>query len=159
MPTGGRIRTEIWKPSRQTMKEQGSIFGSMSCFLRGSISFENPISCLMLQKNVGCYLQSHARGLRTNLCTEKKDGHTSERPVASLSVGQNPCWKLYQTSQKLYVSILETKAQILETILGNLSRSTLSDVIRQAGTQHMLPPATLPHSLAPHKHSTPKNKE
>ena len=80
------------------MKEQGSIFGSMSCFLRGSISFENPISCLMLQKNVGCYLQSHARGLRTNLCTEKKDGHTSERPVASLSVGQNPCWKLYQTS-------------------------------------------------------------
>ena len=46
-----------------------------------------------------------------------------------------------------------------KTILGNLSRSTLSDVIRQAGTQHMLPPATLPHSLAPHKHSTPKNKE
>ena len=24
--------------------------------------------------------------------------HILERPVASLSVGQNPCWKLYQTS-------------------------------------------------------------
>ena len=79
MPTGGRIRTEIWKPSRQTMKEQGSIFGSMSCPFRGSISFENPISCLRLQKDVGCYLQRHARGLRTNLCTEKKDRHTDRK--------------------------------------------------------------------------------
>ena len=61
------------------MKEQGSIFGSMSCPFRGSISFENPISCLRLQKDVGCYLQRHARGLRTNLCTEKKDRHTDRK--------------------------------------------------------------------------------
>jgi hypothetical protein len=61
------------------MKEQGSIFGSMSCPFRGSISFENPISCLRLQKDVGCYLQRHARGLRTNLCTEKKTDIQTER--------------------------------------------------------------------------------
>ena len=59
----------------------------------------------------------------------------------------------------LSTSILETVLQILVTILGKLSRSSVCDVKRQAGTQHMLPPATLPHSLASHKHSTPKNKE
>ena len=79
--------------------------------------------------------------------------------MASLSVGQNPCWNLYQTSWKQNVSILETILKTLETILGNLSRSSVCDVIRQAGTQYMLPPATLPHSLASHKHSTPRNKE
>ena len=79
-----------------------------------------------------------------------------EPPVASLSVGQNLSWNLYQTSWKLYASILETILKTLETILGNLSRSSVCDVIRQAGTQHMLPPATLPHSRASRKHSTPK---
>ena len=52
----------------------------------------------------------------------------------------------------------KTILEILETISGNLSRSSICDVKRQAGTQHMLPPATLPQSLASINIARPKIK-
>ena len=61
------------------------------------------------------------------------DENTLERPVASLYSG------FCQTPKSLK-SILEPILQILETILGKLSRMSVCDVIRQAGT--LLPPAT-----------------
>ena len=46
--------------------------------------------------------------------------------------------------------------------MGNLSRSIVCDIIRQIWTQYMLPPASLPHSLASYKyiaHLKIKNKD
>ena len=62
-----------------------------------------------------------------------------ERPVASLYCG------FCQTLKSLK-SILEPVLQILETIFGNLSCKSVCDVMRQAGTQYMLLPATSHHT-------------
>ena len=54
--------------------------------------------------------------------------------MAFLFVDKNQFWNLYQISQKLYMFILKIIVENLEAILGNLSRSTVCDIIRQTWT-------------------------